>query len=124
MIKLTYCLHRLPHLTREEFQKYWLENHGPLVRSQAETIRLKKYVQVHTLLDPAINEEMRQQRGAPEPYDGVAELWWKNAEELALAYSTPEGQKVTELLFEDEKKFIDHSRSPLWFAEENTILDG
>jgi hypothetical protein len=23
MIKLTFCLRRLPHLSREEFQRYW-----------------------------------------------------------------------------------------------------
>ena len=31
MIKLTFCLRRLPHLTREEFQTYWREQHAPLV---------------------------------------------------------------------------------------------
>ncbi|HEY5625473.1 MAG TPA: EthD domain-containing protein [Dehalococcoidia bacterium] len=29
MIKLVYCLRRLPELTREEFQRYWRQNHAP-----------------------------------------------------------------------------------------------
>ncbi len=123
MIKLTYCLHRLPGMTRETFQKYWIEKHAPLVRNHAETIRLMKYIQVHTFLDPALSSALQQERGAPDPYDGVAELWWENMEELALAYSTPEGQNVTLELYEDEKKFIDHTRSPVWFAEEHTIFE-
>jgi hypothetical protein len=28
MIKLVFCLRRLPHLSREEFQRYWLESHA------------------------------------------------------------------------------------------------
>ena len=33
MIKLTFCLHRLPHLSREAFQDYWFNNHAQLVAS-------------------------------------------------------------------------------------------
>ena len=35
MIKLVFCLRRLPHLSREAFQRYWLDSHGPLVRKLA-----------------------------------------------------------------------------------------
>ena len=31
MIKLVFCLRRQPHLSREEFQRYWRECHAPLV---------------------------------------------------------------------------------------------
>ena len=44
MIKLTFCLTRASHLTREPFQRYWLESHGPLVRSFAPALRIKRYV--------------------------------------------------------------------------------
>ena len=44
MIKLTFCLTRASHLTREQFQRYWLESHGPLVRSFAPALRIKRYV--------------------------------------------------------------------------------
>ncbi|MFT5776135.1 EthD domain-containing protein, partial [Hyphomonas sp.] len=30
MIKLSFCLRRLPHLSREDFQTYWREQHAPL----------------------------------------------------------------------------------------------
>jgi hypothetical protein len=32
MVKLVFCARRLPHLSRAEFQRYWFENHGPLVK--------------------------------------------------------------------------------------------
>ena len=39
MIKLTFCLVRLPHLSREAFQNYWYGTHAPLVASVAETLQ-------------------------------------------------------------------------------------
>jgi len=123
MVKLTFCLRRLPHLTREEFQKYWLETHGPLVRKNAKAMRLKRYVQVHTPLDDTMNDGMRELRGGPEAYDGVAELWWESFEDLAAAYSTPEAQKASEELLADERRFIDLEQSPLWFGREHVVVD-
>ena len=66
MIKVTFCLHRLPHLSREAFQKYWLENHGPLVTRNAETLGVRRYVQLHRL-ETETNERFRTIRGRPNP---------------------------------------------------------
>ena len=83
MIKLIYCVRRLPELSREEFQRYWRETHGPLVRERAETLGIKRYVQVHTLESPAERGDARQPRQRAEIFDGVAELWWESAEAFA-----------------------------------------
>ncbi len=123
MIKLVYCLRRLPHLSREEFQRYWLETHGPLVRSRAQALRIRRYVQVHTL-EGSINDALRQNRGALEAYDGVAELWWESVEEFVTAAASPEGRKAGEELLEDERRFIDMERSALWVAQEHPIVEG
>ena len=48
MIKLTFCLRRLPHLSREQFQTYWREQHAPLVAKHAKTLGVLRYVQLHT----------------------------------------------------------------------------
>ena len=53
MIKLSFCLRRLSPLSREEFQRYWFDTHGPLVRKHAEALRIQRYVQTHTLLGDA-----------------------------------------------------------------------
>lgn len=121
MIKLVYCARRLPHLSREEFQRYWRETHGPLVRSHAKTLRIRRYVQVHTLETP-MNNALRESRGTLEPYDGVAELWWGSAEDLAMAMASPEGQEAGQELLEDERRFIDLERSALCIGEEHPIV--
>lgn len=122
MIKMTFCLHRLEEMSREEFQKYWLEKHGPLVRRRQKALRLRRYVQVHTLSDP-VNEVIRASRGAPEEFDGIAELWWESLDDLNEALNSEEGRKAGLELFEDEKMFIDHERSPIWVSREIEVLE-
>src|SRR5205823_13171406 len=81
MLKLTFVLRRLRSLSREEFQRYWWQTHGPLVRRHAAALRIRRYVQVHTLDDP-LNAALRESRGAEEGYDGVAELWSESRADL------------------------------------------
>ena len=38
--------------------------------------------------------------------------------------ATPERQQAAEALFEDERRFIDHSCSPAWLTEEHVFVDG
>ena len=121
MVKLTFALRRLPDLSREEFQRYWLEQHGPLVRSHAEVLGIRQYVQTHTLPD-GLQAALRASRGAPEPYDGVAELWYDSLAAIAVAVGSDEGRAASAALLEDERRFIDHERSPLWFGEEHEIV--
>lgn len=122
MIKLVFCLRRLPHLSREDFQRYWLDSHGPLVRQLAPALGVKRYVQVHTLRS-AFSEALRAHRGAPDDFDGVAELWWESVDDFARAGSTQEGREAGRRLLEDEKRFIDLSHSPIWFGEEHALVD-
>ena len=122
MIKLVFCLRRLPRLTREEFQRYWRETHAPLVRRHAGVLGIRRYVQVHTLDDP-LQDALRASRGGPEPYDGVAELWWDGREALEAAMRDPAGQAAARELLEDERRFIDLARSPLFIAKELTQIE-
>ena len=123
MIKLAFCLRRRAEMTREAFQKYWLETHGPLVREHAAALGIRRYVQLHTENHP-LNAALRESRGGPEAYDGIAELWWDSFEALAAVLETPEGQRAGAILLEDERRFIDLSRSPLFVARENPIVAG
>ena len=121
MIKLSFCLHRLPSLSREAFQDYWFEKHAPLVASHKETLRIRRYVQMHAATTP-INDVIRAGRSAPEMYDGVAELWWDSLDDMRAASGTLAGQAAGLALLEDERKFIDLARSPLFFGEEKKII--
>ncbi len=117
MIKFIMCCTRHPDMTREQFQDYWLNSHAPLFQKFADTYRSKRYIQCHTI-DTPLNEGIRESRGMMQEYDGVAEVWFESEEELMASMSSPEGQKVSALLLEDEPKFIDHKRSTAFITKE------
>ncbi len=122
MIKLVYCLRRRPEFSREEFQRYWRENHAPLVKKHSGTLRIQRYVQVHTS-DHPLTAALRSSRAGPEPFDGVAELWFESAEDLQAGGATPEGRQAGRELLDDEKRFIDVSQSPIWIADEIPFVE-
>jgi uncharacterized protein (TIGR02118 family) len=120
LLKLTFCLRRKSGLGLAGFQDYWLNTHGPLVRRLQPALGMTRYVQLHRREDD-LGVGMAKVRGAPEPYDGVAELWWENEESFRASGRTPEGREAGRLLLEDEARFIDLSRSPLWLNREQVI---
>ena len=120
MIKLTFCITRLPHLSRAEFQDYWRNHHGPLVKSFQDALKIRRYVQLHALPDE-LSAGLRGPRDAPQGYDGIAELWLERIEDLSG--NDPEARKAGRALLEDEKKFIDLAKSPIWLSEEHEIIN-
>jgi len=92
MVKMLFAIRRLFHLSVEEFHRYWRENHGRLAQKKLPALRVKRYVQTHSI------------------------------EALQAAFATPEGMQAPEVLLEDEKRFIDLPRSSMWFAEEELVI--
>ncbi|GGC34407.1 hypothetical protein GCM10011371_22180 [Novosphingobium marinum] len=117
LLKLIYCIRRQPHLSLEEFQAHWLETHARYGRDNPV---IRRYIQYHRLIDDPVMQAMEQAEGTVvEPFDGVAVSWWDDAESLKAEMAGP---RVAEAL-EDEKHFIDHSRSTACLAEERVIFE-
>lgn len=121
MIKLTYCLRRKPGMTWEEFSRYWRDVHAPLVRDRAEVLGIRRYVQVRTVQDPETHGRFQARNGgSPEPFDGIAELWY---DQLAPAAGrSEEARAAARELLEDERNFIDLPNSPMWMGEETAVV--
>ncbi len=49
MIQLVYCVRRKSDVSPTALRKYWLEQHGPLVKRHAAAMCARRYVQSHTL---------------------------------------------------------------------------
>ncbi len=119
MIKLTFCLRRRPDFSPEDFRRYWKDEHGPLVRDRAEVLGIAKYQQVHTLDETELHGALQARNGgAPEPYDGIAEVWVDDVETFRGGTGTPESRQAAKELLEDEARFIDLSNSPMWLGQE------
>lgn len=123
MIKLVFCLRRLPHLTRAEFLDYWHKKHGPLAVGFSKAMGMHKYIQLHTISTP-FDAALRDSRGGPEPFDGMVEAWWDSIEALQHSLAAPEAAEAWTALLEDEKRFIDVKNSPIWIGKEHIMVAG
>jgi uncharacterized protein (TIGR02118 family) len=122
MIKLVFTIRRREGMTKEEFQRYWREEHAALVKRHAEVLHIRRYVQTHAR-DTIADEPLAASRESePHPFDGVAELWWDSVEDLLAASASEEGLVAAGELLEDERRFIDLPRSPIWLGEENVVI--
>lgn len=121
MVKLVYCVRKLPGLSDEDFFEYWLNNHGPLVRRFADAIGAEKYVQSHTIPTP-INALLQESRGLEDPYDGVTEVWFKDLESVQWVLAEPSAQDALTELIKDESTFVDFSRSQMFLTAEHKIF--
>ncbi len=122
MIKLVYIVRKRDDVSAKDFHAYWLEKHGPLVRSVAKALRARKYVQSHTIA-PEAGAQIAQSRGMSDVYDGITEVWWDSPDELAAGTASAEGREAGRRLIEDEAKFIDLKRSSIFLTEEHPIFD-
>jgi uncharacterized protein (TIGR02118 family) len=109
MIKIVYCVTKRTGMTDAEFFHYWKNVHGSI---GARIPGLRRLVQSHRVVIP------EDKRGAD--YDGVAELWFDDAESLFAARQSPEWKASSS----DESNFIDHKKVAYLVSEEHVILGG
>jgi len=109
LVKLIYCINRLPNMSVEDFQRYWRETHAPIA---AAIPGVRRYVQCHTL--PELYD-----RESPPSYDGAAELWYEDLDAIRAAAQSPEFAAARE----DERNFIDHSRVVAFITEEKPVVE-
>ena len=113
MIKLTICAVRKFGMSHEEFDSYWRDVHGPLVKSVGEFTRhIRRYVQCHGI-PSAIP------LGGEGPYDGIAELWFDDVASIELAFNEP---RYLEVIKPDERKFVDLDSCVSYISEELEVF--
>lgn len=122
MIKLMFCLRRLPTLSVEEFQAYWYDVHRPLVESVREHLRARRYVQCHMITNSPIPSAGDTRGPGARPFDGVAEFWWDSFDDIIAAGGSSEARAAARMLREDEARFIDLPNSPIYYYQEREIF--
>ncbi len=123
MLKMTMFARRLPSFDHAEFDRYWREVHGPLVISLAGPLRIRRYVQTTVDIDDPVQDMLRQARGTLAiDFDGLGELWWESLDDYRAVRSTPEGIAAVAEINADERRFVDHARSCLWFGIERPMI--
>src|SRR4051812_9788186 len=99
-VTIVFCLRRRDGLTRPEFLDHWSQRHAPLVRQCSAALRIRRYEQ-SVPVDSRAASVLAVVRGAPEPFDGVATLWFDSVADMQAAGATPEGRDAAKLLLED-----------------------
>ena len=109
MIKSIALLTRKDGMTHEQFVRHWVDIHAPLAHAVPG---LRRYVQSHIL-----GERKRPDIPALEvEIDGIAELWYDDAETMARAMASPESKA----LHADGALFIGRIKS--YTVEERVIV--
>lgn len=123
MIKISYLMRRLPHLSLEEFQSYWSEKHPHAAPADAfATLGIQRYVQVLPLQTDARNHVIGPRTGLVEPFDGIAELWVESEEALERDWSTEKAKEYVKIFYDDEQNFIDWKRSTILVSKEIVVM--
>lgn len=71
------------------------------------------------MLNDPLGETFREPRtGMLEPYDGHEDIWWEDRDQLVQMLRSDKGKSAMNAVIEDEKQFIDSSRSSIWLSKE------
>ena len=123
MVKLMFCMRRLPHFTRDEFQRYWRDEHPKAALPNAlSALGIRRYVQVFALSEE-VNAELRDIRDGEEEFDGVAEIWLDGPEDYQQRWTSGTGLEAFRSFLDDEANFVDWSRSVFFLGEESTVVE-
>lgn len=123
MLRISYLMRRQPHLSLEEFQSYWSEKHPHAAPADAfAVLGVKRYTQVLLIDTPARDLVIGPRTGLEEPYDGMAELWVESLEAIQNNFSTAKAKEYIQIFFDDEKNFIDWSRSTILVSKEVVVM--
>jgi uncharacterized protein (TIGR02118 family) len=123
MVVVSFLLRRRAELAPDEFHAYWRDIHGPLVASHAETLGIRRYVQLHTL-DSAVGAAVAASRSCEDTdWDGVALIWFDHEAAIVEAATANEaGQAAAAALYEDEQRFLDLERCELFLSEDHVLV--
>lgn len=117
MVRMIYCIMRRDDVSLRDFRNYFEGEHRELICQAAKELKAIDFTQSLTLMVER-NFTVMVRRGTEMPYDGVIEMWWENAAELEKVSETEESQKRAEDFFSQASKFIDLSKSRMFFTEE------
>lgn len=121
--KIVFCVRKRADLSVDEFRDYWLNRHGPLVRSLWEKGTfpgMSRYVQSHTIYEA---DGGRIARGTKEPYDGITEVWMDSTLGATDAAALEASATAGKALLDDESTFIDFANSTVFVTVEHTIFE-
>jgi uncharacterized protein (TIGR02118 family) len=116
-LRMTSAVRRKAGTSRDEFRRHWAQVHAPIALARPDVFGIVRYVQAHTP-DDAEGFPPAAVRGAPAPFDGLAEVY------LTAVESDPDdAATVRAAIAADTDSFIDRAASPNCFGRVDVIID-
>ena len=120
VMRLHFALQPRQGLGDADARRYWLEQHGPLIRSHSPARGLIAYNQVHRL-DCALVSAFSSPRGTTaQPYLGHAESWFERPSNAEAPF---EMRAAMIDAIKDEEMFIDWNSSTILVGKERVFVD-
>ena len=120
MIRFINCVRRREDISVDEFRRYWDSPEFEQLFQRLFMIVQPRGFAKNLTLQFSANEQIRQERGSGEPFDGTIEFWWENAAELLEKYDAPEAQVIRREMLEYQQQFIDIPNCRAFFTEHET----
>jgi len=118
-LRSTTAVRRRPGVSRDDFRRHWAEVHAPLALAHPEVFGIVRYVQMHTP-DDAEGYPPAAVRGAPAPFDGLAEVY---ATAVGPDTDPDATAAVRAAMAADTDSFIDRDASPHCLGRVDVIID-
>ncbi len=117
MIRYINCFRKAPDLSSEDFREYWQgAEFDELIRKTVELTGAVRYSKNLTL-QVSMGDHLLSERGLDQPYDGVVEYYWENAQRLPEIYASEEGKALMQQIARYQGQFIDLAHSTAFFTE-------
>lgn len=117
MIRYINCFRKAPDLSAEDFREYWQgAEFDELIQKIARLTGAVRYSKSLTL-QVGMGEDLVSDRGLAQPYDGIVEYYWENAQHLTEVYATEEARALSEQITRYQGQFIDLANSTAFFTE-------
>ncbi len=84
MVKVVWFLKKADHLSMEEFRRWWLDGHAPMIREKLGDLLHRYIVDIRT-----DHDDLPAAAGTPCEWDGIAEEWFESEEIARRALSLP-----------------------------------
>ncbi len=116
MIRLMILVRKREDVEEEKFRNFWKGRHADMVRQLCEALDAFQFSQALTL-NIERNRTMHSRYGTEHPFDGSVEVYWDNAGHLETALGEPEIVGLFGRFMVEQREFIDHSRTCMYFTE-------
>jgi len=84
MVKVVWFLRKAEHLTLEEFRRWWLDGHAPIIAGKQGGMIARYVVNIRT-----DGDDLPGATGTACDWDGMAEEWFESMDDARRAFSLP-----------------------------------